>query len=223
MYSNSKHWLCTKPVQPYKNETKNQQIWHCLVQSFEHTNPSILSNTARRPVSMMLESPLHHCLKHQGREPSSVQHTSLRSQSVNCSHDRPLRPGLLKHPQQDPLKWDTNEECLPTCWELWEARELPSNKESLEWKVCIDLWHIPPETWREPEKLILEEETHNSPETVRDCLTHSTLRLPKGMDYPECNKVTLKHTWGCKQIHLWLSPKSESCPGNVRKKMPLWH
>ena len=41
-------------------------------------------------------------------------------------------PSLPKYPRQDVLQWDTTEEVLPTCQELWDAKEPPSNIVALE-------------------------------------------------------------------------------------------
>ena len=56
---------------------------------------------------------------------------------------------------------DSAKECVPTCWELWEVKELLSSMvppESIAW---IDLWHAPHETWTELEEIMQEKERHN--------------------------------------------------------------
>ena len=44
---------------------------------------------------------------------------------------------------------DTNEGHLPICWEQWEAKEPPSNKEPPEQEAWTVWWHILPETLTE--------------------------------------------------------------------------
>ena len=60
------------------------------------------------------------------------------AKGLNADITDPWSPGLLKHPQQDLLQWDTAEEHLPACWELWEAKEPPSNMEPPEVNVRVD-------------------------------------------------------------------------------------
>ena len=50
----------------------------------------------------------------------------------------------------------------------------------LEWNVCIDLWHVLPETLTEPEELLQEEERHSLPGISKDGWIHSTPRPPRG-------------------------------------------
>ena len=109
----------------------------------------------------------HHCLTDWGREPQSTQHTSMSSQRVKC------RYGLKKH---SPGWWDSAKDCLPTCWELWKAKEPPSNMVPPESKVWVDLWHLLPETLTKQKELMQKKKTHNLPEISKDSWRHSTPR-----------------------------------------------
>ena len=82
----------------------------------------------------------------------SVQHTSLSSQRVKCRYGRPLSTWPLKQPWWDLVCWDSAEEGLPTCSELKETKEPPSNLVPKETNVWVDLWHVLPETWTELEE-----------------------------------------------------------------------
>ena len=106
---------------------------------------------------------------------------------LNADMADPWAHGLPKHPQPDLLWWDTTKEHLPTCWELWEAKEPPSNMEPPEVNVWVDHWHVLPETWTEPEELEPEEETHNLPEKSKDGWRHSTPRPPQAVEFPSWN------------------------------------
>ena len=77
----------------------------------------------------------------QTEEENSCLHNTclLATKGLNTVIADPWTPGLMKHPWQDLLWWNTNEECLPACWELLEAKEPPSNK--MQWEVRVDLWH----------------------------------------------------------------------------------
>ena len=67
-----------------------------------------------------------------------------------------------KYSWWDLLWWNTNQECLPKCWELWRASKPPSNKVQLVLEVWIYLWHVLPEPWKELVEL-MQGETHKSP------------------------------------------------------------
>ena len=99
----------------------------------------------------------------------------------------PWAPGLPKHPWQDLLHQDSAEECLPTCWELWEAKEHPSNMVPLESKVWIDWWHVPPETLTELEELKQEEERHNLPDNVQGLLIAFNPIPPEVVHFLRCH------------------------------------
>ena len=131
------------------------------------------------------------CLTDWGREPLSVQHTSLSSQRVKCSDGRPLAPGLPTHLWWDLLQWDTTKEHLPTCWELWEAKEPPSSMVPLESEAWIGLWHVPLETWTTLEELMQMEEECNSPENSMAGWTYSTPKHLYVMVFPDCNKADI--------------------------------
>ena len=47
---------------------------------------------------------------------------------------------LLKHPWWDVLQQDTDEECLPTCSELWEAMESPIQQGAI--RIRSLNWHV---------------------------------------------------------------------------------
>ena len=105
----------------------------------------------------------------------------------------PSAPSLPKHLWWDLLWWDTDEECLPTCWELWEVKEFPSNKVPSEYqnnKSWVHLSHVPQGTWIEPE-LQLEKETHKSPDMSKGGWKHWTLRLLEVVNFPQCNRLDI--------------------------------
>ena len=64
-------------------------------------------------------------------------------------------------------------EHLLTCWEQWKAKEPLSNKVLLELEVCIDMWHVLPESQIEQGDLMQEEEIHNAPGTAKDSWKHT--------------------------------------------------
>ena len=147
-----------------------------------------------------------HCLTDWGRNLFSAQHTSHSSQRVkysDCRHQ--CASGWPKHWWQGLSWWDTNEECLPTCWELWETRESLSNKVPLESEVCTDQWHILPEIWIKPGKLKLEEETHNTSDMSKGGWKHSILRPSEVVYFSGGNSADIDWSWGCQQIQPWLT------------------
>ena len=68
--------------------------------------------------------PCHH-LKDWGRDLCLCNTHLWAAIGSNAKMEDPWSPCLLIHASQHPSWWDTNEECLPTCWELWEAKESP--------------------------------------------------------------------------------------------------
>ena len=79
----------------------------------------------------------HHYLTNKRREPLSAQHIFLHPK-VNAVIADLLALSLPKQLWQDLLPLDTDEECLPTCWEQWEPME-PSFNKAWWWEseVCI--------------------------------------------------------------------------------------
>ena len=130
-------------------------------------------------------------------------------------------PGLLKHPQ-DLLQWSTVEEHLPICWELWGAKEPPSNMVPPESNIWVDLWHVLPETWTELEELMQEEETHNLPETAKDGWRHLTWGPQRQWRFQGVIMLALHGMRGCQQIHLWKASKVKNHFSHLREEMPLW-
>ena len=114
------------------------------------------------------------------------------AKGLNADIADPWAPGLPKHPWQDLLEEGTAEEHLPACWELWEAKEPPSNMEPPEVNVWVNHWHVLLETWTEQEGPEPEEETHNLPEISKDDWRHSTPRPPEAVEFPKWNNVSIE-------------------------------
>ena len=111
----------------------------------------------------------------------------LNNQRIQCSDSRPFITWSTKTSLMRFFTWDTEEECVPTCWVQWEAKDPVFNKVQWELKVWIKLWHSLPETWTEQEELMHMEEVHNSPDASKDGWKHSTPSILKIMDFPKCS------------------------------------
>ena len=114
----------------------------------KYINLPILSNIAGKALLQILELPLP--LPDRQQDSTFLCKTCLRTaKGLNTAMADSWAPSLPKHPQWDPLWQETNKEFLPTCWELWKAKEPSSNKVQLELEVWIDLWHVLIGTWTE--------------------------------------------------------------------------
>ena len=78
-------------------------------------------------------------------------------------------------------------------WELWGAKEPPSNMVPPQSNIEVDLWHVLPITGTEQEEQMQEEETHNSPETSKDDWRHSTPRPPEVVEIPRYNNAGIEY------------------------------
>ena len=118
--------------------------------------------------------------------------TLLSSQRVKCRHVRPLSAWPMETYVMRSFMKGIPEECLQTCWELWGAKKPPCNMVPPQSNIWVDLWHVLPETWTEPEELMQEEETCNLPETSKDGWRHSTPRPPELVEIPRCNNAGIE-------------------------------
>ena len=114
-------------------------MWDCLVHPIIQTTCLFFQQLLVNLCYICLS---HHC--YWERESLSVQHMSVSSQRLNAVMVNPWAFCLSKHPWWDILWQDTSGEYLLTWWELWEAKEPPSNKVQLKLEVWIDLWHLLP-------------------------------------------------------------------------------
>ena len=147
-----------------------------------------------------------------GKKSRAKQESGLTT--VRLKRDPPVHQMLEHMAYQnihswDLLWWDITEECPPTCWEWWEAKEPQSNMVPPESKVWVDLWHFLPETLTELEELMQEEETRNLPETSKDGWRHSNPRLPGVVEFPRWIMLAMSGMGGYQHIHFWGVPKEK--------------
>ena len=88
-------------------------------------------------------------------------------------------------------------------------------------KFWVDLWHVLPETRTELEELMQEEETHNLPETSKDCWRHSTPRSPEVVVFPRCNNASIEWYERMPADPPLTDPKGKKLLSHLREKMPL--
>ena len=113
---------------------------------------------------------------------------------LNVALADPWTAGLLKHPWWDPVQLENNMEFLPACWKLWEAKEFPSNKKSLEWEVWTNL-------------------VTYSARNLDKTRGINASRLLEGMDFPECNKGNIDWYVRMPTDPPLVVPKARKLPG----------
>ena len=109
---------------------------------------------------------------------------------LNAAKANPWAPGHLKHPS-----WDSFDRIVIRIV-FNRLRTVGSERASIqqgppEKDIFIDLWYVLVETWTKLGELMLDEETHSSPEMSKDGWKHSTPRLPEVLDFPRCNKADI--------------------------------